>query len=387
MKKFMKTLSLIMVSIMRISAFPLAFASGGTDLKFNDDGKFVILQFADCQDVYPAKEAMVALINESLDFVNPDLVVFTGDNVVTDDIRAYDEILNPVVNRGIPFTHCYGNHDAENSELFTRDDLLAIYQQYPGCLTYDDDPSLSGSCTHNLPIRSSDGSRVAFNIWMFDSGDYMVDSKGNRGYGCVRADQVEWYRNKSMQLETENGALVPSLAFQHIVPQEIFEIFYKSPIAIDTITMEFEDGSVYSYVPDFSKFEGYIFEPPCPSPYNFGQWDAFIERGDVLALAVGHDHTNCFIADIRGVDLINTPGASWRSYGNDLVRGCRVFVLDENDPWNYETYVVTASELAIVDGSQIPDKEDSLANYWTVVIFKKLLDYFRVFVGNFSLPF
>lgn len=387
MKKSVKLLSVIMACLMLMAAFPIVFSAGSTDLRFNDDGKFVILQLADCQDVYPAKEAMVQLINEALDHVKPDLVVFTGDNVVSDDIRAYDEILNPVVNRGIPFTHCYGNHDSESYSIFERDDLLAIYQQYPGCLTYDADPELSGSCTHNLPILSSDGSKIAFNIWMFDSGDYMVDSKGDKCYSCVREDQVEWYKNKSIALETETGGLVPSLAFQHIIPQEIFEVFYEIPFAVDTITKEFEDGSIYSYLPNFSKFTGYIFEPPCPSPYNFGQWDAFIERGDVLALAVGHDHTNSFVADIRGVDLINSPGASWHSYGNDLVRGCRVFVIDENDPWNYETYVVTASELAIVDGSEIPGKEDSLANYWTVVIFKKLLDVLRAFVGIISLAF
>lgn len=386
MKKILKLISCAMVFVIIAAASQTAFAVNPYELRFDENGEFVIIQFADCQDVYPAREAMIAFMNEALDYVLPDLVVFTGDNTVTDDLGGYEEILTPVVQRGLPFTFCLGNHDGENSAIYTRDDLLPIYQSYPGCLAYDADPALSGTATHNLPILSSNGGEAVFNIWMFDSGNYMENKDGNWSYSCVRADQVEWYRNKSAQLETENGGLVPSLAFQHIIPQEGYEMFYESPFALGEATKNFDDGKSYTYIPDFSKFEGYIFEPPCPSLCNYGQWDAFIERGDVLALSVGHDHTNCFVADIGGVDLINTPGCTWHSYGNDLVRGCRVFRLSENDPWNYETEVVTAAQLAIKDGSQIPDKEDSLAAYWFYAVLAEALELLIPMLKNFNMP-
>ncbi|OQA47198.1 MAG: hypothetical protein BWY46_01915 [Firmicutes bacterium ADurb.Bin300] len=384
MKKLMKFISCIMVFILLASVSGAAFAADSSQLMFSSSGDFVILQFADCQDVYPAREAMVTFINEALDNVQPNLVVFTGDNVVTDNLMAFDEILNPVVSRGLPFTFCFGNHDQESNPEKTHEDLLAVYQTYPGCLAYDADPALSGCATHNLPILSSDGSRVAFNIWMFDSGDYMQNKDGVSGYSCVREDQVEWYINKSMQLESENGGLVPSIAFQHIIPQEGYEIFYKSLLPLGEASKNFDDGSSYTYLPDFTKFDGYIFEPPCPSQCNFGQWNAFVERGDVLALAVGHDHTNSFVADISGVDMINTPGCTWNSYGNNLVRGCRVFTINENDPWTYETEVIRAADLAIKEGSQIPGKEDSLFTYHSVVILSDLLESILLLIKSFN---
>ncbi|HOD03206.1 MAG TPA: hypothetical protein PKN28_07750, partial [Clostridiales bacterium] len=109
MKKLMKFISCIMVFILLASVSGAAFAADSSQLMFSSSGDFVILQFADCQDVYPAREAMVTFINEALDNVQPNLVVFTGDNVVTDNLMAFDEILNPVVSRGLPFTFCFGN--------------------------------------------------------------------------------------------------------------------------------------------------------------------------------------------------------------------------------------------------------------------------------------
>ena len=66
------------------------------------------------------------------------------------------------------------------------------------------------------------------------------------------------------------------------------------------------------------------------------------ERGDVLAITSGHDHVNKFTVNMEnGIDIIQTPGMSYQSYGADNVRGFRVFTLDENDPWAYETETYT----------------------------------------------
>ncbi len=41
-----------------------------------------------------------------------------------------------------------------------------------------------------------------------------------------------------------------------------------------------------------------------------------------------------------------------------MVRGVRLFAINENDPWNYDTEMLTASELALKDGSKIREKAD-----------------------------
>ncbi|NMP38378.1 MAG: metallophosphoesterase family protein [Clostridiales bacterium] len=391
MKKFIKTtLSLALVAMLTLSCASLALAEPvSSNLKFGSDGKFTILQLADTQDKYPANTTMIAFINEVLDEAEPDLVIFTGDNVVCDDARAYDEILNPVVERGIPFTMVYGNHDDESDPGRTKEDMLAIYQSYEGCLAYDADPALTGCATHNLTIEASDSTDVAFNLWMFDSNAYFDGEGDNHMYGCVCADQVEWYKTTSAALETQNGKKIPSLAFQHIIPEEAYrELYFESPnnTNLGGATKNFEDGASVGYLPQLDKYEGYILEPGCPSMKNFGEWDAFIERGDVLGCAIGHDHVNSFVADVKGVDIIQTPGCTWNSYGNDFVRGARVLTLDESDLWSYETKVITAAELAAKSGSKIPDEDNPASKYKFIVFLQNFMAMMNRLLKAFDFP-
>ena len=360
MKK--KILSVILAALMLLTVSIPAFAAegdapaAGDALQFGKDGKFQILVLADVQDNNPVNEDTLQYIREALDTVKPDLVIFNGDNITIDDKAAYDQLMQPLVERGQKFTFVFGNHDVEDRS-FTHEDILEIYQSYEGCLAYDADPALHGCATHNLPILSSDGTKVAFNLWMFDSGDYIDSGEYEGEYDCVRADQIEWYKNESIRLEKENGGKVPSMAFQHIITEEgVAAILPEIPSFLSALGRAFSNGNAYSFVPVFTRIKsGFIFEPPCPSPDNEGQWDAFVERGDVLGCVFGHDHVNSFIAEYNGVDAIMVPGITSESYKDDMLRGGRIITIDENDPWNYETEMLHFHALALKEGSLLPE--------------------------------
>lgn len=377
MKK--KILSVILAVLMMLTVSVPAFAANeatapaGDALQFGDDGKFQILVLADVQDDNPVNEDTLQYIREALDTVKPDLVVFNGDNITTDDKAAYDQLMQPLVERGQKFTFVFGNHDVEDRSL-TREDILEIFQSYEGCLAYDADPALHGCANHNLPILSSDGTKVAFNLWMFDSGDYIKNEDGSwyydeydsRVYDCVRKDQIEWYKNESKKLEEANGGKVPSIAFQHIITEEgVAAILPEIPSFLGVLGRSFNNGNAYSFVPVFTRIKsGFIFEPPCPSTDNEGQWDAFVERGDVLGCVFGHDHVNSFIAEYDGIDAIMTPGITSESYNDPMLRGGRIITIDENDPWNYETEMLHFHALALKEGSLIPEVTgQSLASF------------------------
>ncbi|MBQ5883010.1 MAG: metallophosphoesterase, partial [Clostridia bacterium] len=364
-----------------------------TVLRFRKDGTFKILVLADVQDVYPIDDAMISFINEALDYAKPDLVVFDGDNIVTEDVRAYEQLLYPLVSRNVPFTFVFGNHDVER-ENFTAEQQLAEYQKYPGCLAYDADPALHGCATHNLLIYSSKGNDIAFNLWFMDSGTSLRADDGEwLGYDWVRADQIEWYNNtRDAITEANGGKLVHSIAFQHIIPKEAVEVlFYESDVSMGELTYNFNDGSVYSYIPKIETFDGYIFEKSCPGNGSDGQWDAMKAGGDVLALVVGHDHVNSFVADINGIDLVQTPGATYHSYYNNMLQGARVIELDEGDLDSYYTYELTSSMLATQSGSEIADggvrseASYSISNIMLPIfnIFMDLLrDVFKAFTNS-----
>lgn len=356
-----KILSVILAALMLLTVSVPAFAvegdapATGDALQFGSDGKFTMLVLADVQDVYPVNEDTLQYIREALDTVKPDIVIFDGDNIVTDDERAFESLLTPLVERGQKFTFVFGNHDMEDRS-FTKEYILEIFQSYEGCLAYDADPSLHGCATHNLPVLSSDGSKVAFNLWMFDSGDYIRELE-DRPYDCVRADQIEWYKNVSKQLEAENGGKVPSMAFQHIITEEgVASILPEMPSFLGALGRAFTNGNAYSFVPVFTRIkDGFILEAPCPSIDNEGQWDAFVERGDVLGCVFGHDHVNTFIGEYDGVDAIMTPGITSHSYKNDTFRGGRIITIDEENPWEYETSILYFHALALKEGSLLPE--------------------------------
>ena len=372
-----KVIAAIMCVVMLVSMVVTASASTANNtLKFNDDGKFTVVHLTDIQDGYPLNATIKCYINEMLDTIQPDLVVLGGDNTVGEaetKAEAIKEICDIFVSHETYFTLVFGNHDhqqmfdmetyetkAEQVDLI-KEELFDMYLLYGGeyCLAYDADPELYGVGTHNLPIMSSDGSKVAFNIWMFDSNAYYPTEDADLGYDAVHEDEIQWYQNVAAELkEANDGEVVKSIAFQHIICEEVYDkLFFSTPFSCGAIGEDFEDG-YYIYLPRVANIEdGFLFEKPCPGYKNYGQLDAMKETGDVLAIFTGHDHTNDFTVDVGGIKLTNSGGCTYNSYGNNLNRGCRVITIDEATS-TYETYTYTLAKAALVEGSEITSYGD-----------------------------
>lgn len=342
----------VLLALAMVFCSGLAFSASAEDapkLKFND-GKFKIMHLTDTQDVYPASKTMLSFIDASIKQYQPDIVILGGDNTVgpaeTKD-EAIKELTSVFVENEVYFSLVFGNHDREQG--VSNDELLALYQKHGGeyCLAYDAVPELHGAGTHNLPVYSSDGSKIIFNLWMFDSGSGVYNEAGERlGYDCVTEDQIKWYESVSSELEKESKVKIPSLAFQHIIVGDVYDaLFHETAVEAGELTRCF-NGKIYSCLPKTENFDGFLFEYPCPGYYNFGQFDSMVARGDVIGIFSGHDHVNTFETELKGIKIVNTPGATYHSYGNDLVRGMRMITVCENDTWNFDTEVVTVNDLA-----------------------------------------
>ena len=359
----MKKVIAIALSILLIfshSAIAFAANSGENDvLKFDKNGEFKIFNICDMQDDYPMNETIVAFIKDMIKMHNPDIVVLGGDNTTASKetkAEAVKEICNIFVETETYFTFVFGNHDDEQG--VSREELFALYKLYGGkyCLAYDAVPELTGVGTHNLTVKSSDGSKIAYNLYMFDSNSYAYDDAGNRlGYDAVHTDQIGWYKNTSAVLKAANGGeTIKAMAFQHIIVQEINEMmFYDFPIAIGEATRNYESGS-YTYLPFVHNIkDGFLLEAPCPGYYNYGQFDAFVETGDVVAVFSGHDHLNSFTVEKDGVDIVNTPGCTFGSYGDPATRGIRMLTINEADTSVYESEMLTLSDYILNGGDYL----------------------------------
>lgn len=386
--KFTKKIIAVIMAVLMVSCVLSVFASAEADttLQFGEDGKFKIMMFADSQDDEELEETTVQLMKEALATYKPDLVVFMGDNSVAPGEKQADAIaaiVAPVVEAGVPFTVVFGNHDQEQG--VPNEYLLAEYQKYPGCLAVDVDPDLYGCGNHNLTILSSDGSKVAFNLWMIDSGTSTAETEG---YDYVREDQINWYKSTAAALAAANGGeVVPAMSFQHIIVPEVYDALGMPKIPFGLAEWTFE-GQSYLPIPNFGSFTGYLFEPPCPSHYNGGQFDAWVETGDVMATFYGHDHINDFTTSWKGIDITTVPTVGCNSYSNDINRGVGLITLDESDLSTYEYEALRMYDFALAEGSEILDCDGALSKF--SYQFYKLLDGFLAklheLAAGFSLP-
>ena len=318
-------------------------------LKFDADGKFKILHITDIHDVEPIMDddenrdipnnqdkETINVIEKLVEKTNPDLVVFGGDNVsgyceefTYDYIQStIQRITAPIRERNIPLCVVFGNHDGEVG--FHTEFQMMQYMEYANCRSNLNDENVYGCGNCLVTIKDSKGEKDAFAIWLFDSNDYEENEDGSGGYDHVHDDQIEWYERKAEELKKANGGIpLPAILFQHIPVQQELNGF-KEVTKDDEYTFE-RDGNYYYLANEI--LEGRVREVPCPpnmSKDYTNQLESWKKTGDIFAAFFGHDHINDFKMNVDGIDLYQTLGAGYFTYG--LERGGRLIILDENTP-------------------------------------------------------
>ena len=311
-------------------------------VRFDSDGKLKILHITDTHlKLNHNADPTLWLVERACDSEKPDIVMLTGDIVLNyDNAEDTKKMINALMNifdsRNIPVAVTFGNHDSEQGAM-SREELMAYYNTFSCSVSVDDGEALSGCGTYNIPVLSSYSEEVKFNLWVFDSGDY--DEEGR--YSCVKPDQIEWYEQTSDRLKAgNNGEPVDSLVFQHIIVGEIYDALQKS-----------DSWKSYSFKHLYNKDDYYTFDPnrvnygtireyPCPGYHNYGQFESMVEKGDVLAMFTGHDHTNAFGVRYKGIDIVNSLSTRYIGLFHSTQCGYRVIEIDENNTSTYETQVV-----------------------------------------------
>ena len=331
-------------------SLPLTVFAAGTPaenahLHFGSDGKFRILNFSDIQEDETLTPRVKSFLRQAVTDTQPDLIVLTGDNIYGGDTpgeetrTAIAQFMDIFESLGVPVAIVFGNHDDQDDAL-TKEQQMAFYNSYSVSISYDEGSSMDGCGTYNVPIYASAGSdRVAFNLWMFDTGS---GYSSTYGYNYMRANQLNWYVSRSDALKAANGGTpVPSIAFQHIIVKEIFDALRQ--VSSGTAGAVEKNGKYY-VLPATAKPGSVMNETPCPSKRG-DEFSTVVSQGDVLAIVAGHDHTNSFVVPYQGVDLIATPSCGYDFYGSDALRGARILDLDRNTG-TYTTQTILLTDYA-----------------------------------------
>ena len=324
-------------------------------MEFKKDKKFKIMQITDMQEIPAVSPDTTALIEAAVEAEKPDLVVYTGDqikgygvtykgkgkeleNAVAATIK---KLLEPVTKRNIPFAVTFGNHDRQVG-ISNKDQFEHINKSLPNCIG-EQAEGIDGGGTYCIPIKSSDGSgKDAFCLYLFDSG---TDAKGG-GYEPFDTKIIEWYKKARDKLKEKNGSYIPSIVFQHIPLCEYYNVLKRVKKSHKGAIRAFRTHKNEYYVlGDTCRKGDMLCEPPSIPNENTGEFDAISEKGDVMAVFVGHDHKNSFVGRYKNIDLGFTQSSGFNVYGNRTKRGVRIITLDENKPGEYETYTRTFEEL------------------------------------------
>lgn len=305
-------------------------------LQFKND-TFKIMQIADTQEGSSVSPDTIDLINAALDRAEPDLVVYSGDQIWgksafkgnKDKVeRVLSQLTKPVRDRKIPFSVCFGNHDRQvglsNQEQF---DIYKNFDYFIG----ESEENIDGVANHVIEIK--DGDNLEFLL-------YLIDSHSNLkiGYDNVHQNQIDWYRKTRDKYEAEYGRLIPSIVIQHIPVCEVFELLTEVKKSTKGAVRGFRTHANQFYIlnPDRVNKTGFMKESPADPQENSGEFAAFKEKGEVLGVYFGHDHNNSFNGKVDGIDLGYTQGAGFHVYGPGKDRGVRIIELKKGG--EFETY-------------------------------------------------
>ena len=316
------------------------------------NGMFRIMQIADVQEGSRVSPDTIALMNAALNRENPDLVVFSGDqiwgrsnfkgNKETVE-RVLREIVSPVTNRNIPFSICFGNHDRQvgvsNKEQFE------IYKKIDGFIG-EDTPDIDGCANHVIEI--AEGDEVKYLIYLIDSNTSLTI-----GYDNVHKNQIEWYKKVRDEYEAKNGSVIPSVVIQHIPVPEVMELLLEVKKSTKGAVQGFRNHAGKWYILDKMKVndKGFMKESPADPMENSGEFAAMAEKGDVKGIYFGHDHNNSFNGKVNGIDLGYTQGAGFHVYGPGLDRGVRMINLHTDG--RLDTYDLRYRDLV---GTKVKEK-------------------------------
>ena len=400
-----KLISLCLAVLLMIGCCSVAFAEDAapgsqeeTTLKFNENGKFKIMQINDTQDTDKMNKRTEDFIRKAVAQEKPDLVVIPGDvcndifiganaKRVKQSLRNLASLLNELQ---VPFAYTPGNHDHDKDDMVSPLEQMQVFDEFEYNIW--DSTKTTDPGTYNIPIMSSDGSRMALNVYMIDSQN---KSGLANGYTGPNPETVEWYKAKSDELKAANGGkVVPSLVFQHVPVSEIYQCLTKTDVkhANDAI-FSLNDNNWYLVNNDYmftdatrmKKNDNYVGEAPCSEIENAAgnEYEAWLEKGDVIGAFFAHDHVNHFIMETdEHIIMGYNGGTGFAAYGRGAHRSIRVYEFNENDVKNYTIDSVYYDEITGDNVKIVPIDIMSTAIFGDILRFLARLVFITPWKGS-----
>ena len=295
---------------------------------FTTDREFKVMQLSDIHLgaailTVDNDKQVIKTVETMLRTEKPDLVIVTGDAFFpvpqsgtfnnANELKVFSTMMNKL---GIYWAFAFGNHEYQGMAYL---DEAALAARLEGCGKYclfqRGSENVSGEGNYAINVKNSDGV-ITRSFILLDSHAYLPGDSWGLGekYDNIHPDQIAWYtatlqnlnelnrqailntKNvKTRQLYTKQFSIIKSFLFFHIPLKE-----YR------TAWETYRDAG-YRDTADTKYIYGYMGEEKAPYIYcGDGEDDLFesvLNFGSTEGIFCGHDHTNNFSIEYKGVRL------------------------------------------------------------------------------------
>ena len=274
----------------------------------------------------------------------PDLIVCSGDTVMTTGVEKLGEFVELMDSLKTPWIFMYGNHDAESSaEGYCKKDLSAYLESCDSdYLIYNEgyvetDNNRYGN--FSVSILNEKGTKLLGAIIVFDSGIY---NGAISSYDSITKGQIEWYKSEIDKLDELyiGEGVMPSIVFSHIQLPEYYTAYKKALNG---------NGAEFIIKQPFSSSEIESIKSGGPTYENTGLFDVMKEKKSTVAFFCGHDHLANFQVKMDGIVLGFGPqtGFSTLFADNDMPRQSYVYSFDDKLAFTTKACIEDGSDLGL----------------------------------------
>ena len=285
----------------------------------------------------------LAAMKELIERTQPDLIVFTGDQIfpylpkagTMDNRRQSRRFLDFMDSFEIPYTLIMGNHDTELGSRLNRKELGQFWTTGRYSIFAEGPEDIFG--IGNYMLRLTRNGRLSYIFAMLDSNMYR-DGWFYSGFDCVHADQSHWCMQeiikaaaegakaaeegaKAAEEDADGASDLQAFIFLHMPPKEFREAYEKMKLGDESVRYHFGSIGERDEYFGISRYEGDLFERALECRY-------------VKGLFCGHDHLNTISLTYKGIRM--TYGMSIDCLGykgiteSFIQRGATLIELPEN---------------------------------------------------------
>ena len=261
-----------------------------------NESEIKILQITDVQfSNYYEEVAAFKAIRATIDKADPDLIIFTGDNLDNHSKATHlDSFISYMDGYKAPWALVMGNHDYHSD--VSLEEQSQAYEASEFCLFEKGEINDSyGNYSYTITYKNSPVFSLLF-----------MDSKTD---GFTK-EHVSWY-GKTIHSLKQQGENLPNFLFYHIP-------------TIETVY------AANAYKENEILGDGEMNEAPDKQTTDVGFFDSVVEMGATKAIFYGHDHLNNAFLHYRGIQLCYGLKTGTNSYYRTRLQGGNLITLNVN---------------------------------------------------------